>query len=201
MALQSYQTDQLELDGLKFDVERFYDHTSGAPWDEAEGHGPVSEWTVRDKRPGERVLSSDRSFYRYYDIAEATRIAKRDGWGLGDEARQALTKQLGRQPTQGQITAEAVQRDYAYLRGWCNNDWHYCGLVVSLLDINGDQTHTSESLWGVEDGFAVRDDSWIEEAATELAQQISKQVGSANDVTHLVENTARYRLDIARVRQ
>lgn len=52
-----------------------------APWKEHDGHGPVSEWTTRDKTPGELVLCSDYGSKRYYDYATACHIARRDGWG------------------------------------------------------------------------------------------------------------------------
>lgn len=68
----------------------------GAPWDEEAGHGPVSDWTTRDKRPGERVLSSDHGSKRFYDVAEANRIAKREGWGLSEAQRQALIARLAK---------------------------------------------------------------------------------------------------------
>jgi len=58
------------------------DGESGPPWEEADGHGPVTEWTSRPKNPGERILVEDGPFRRYYDIQEAVRIAKKDGWGF-----------------------------------------------------------------------------------------------------------------------
>src|SRR5690606_5719725 len=72
--------DNITLNGLTFSVSLEYDYVHRAPWEECDGHGPVSDWTSRDKLPGERVLRHDRGSYRYYDVAEATRIAKRDGW-------------------------------------------------------------------------------------------------------------------------
>jgi hypothetical protein len=60
-------------------IEPDYNHD--APWEECDGHGPVSDWTTRDKEPGELVLSEDRYSRRYYDFAEACRIARCDGWG------------------------------------------------------------------------------------------------------------------------
>jgi hypothetical protein len=57
------------------------DDTTGEPWKEHDGHGPITDWVTRAKRSGERILTQDGNSYRYYDVAEATRIAKRDGWG------------------------------------------------------------------------------------------------------------------------
>ncbi|VBG63485.1 hypothetical protein [Burkholderia pseudomallei] len=88
----------LTIDGTtyRFRINVENDDGKGAPWDEEDGHGPVSDWTTRDKRPGEWVLSSDHGSKRFYDVAEANRIAKRDGWGLSDAQRQALIARLAK---------------------------------------------------------------------------------------------------------
>lgn len=57
------------------------DDSHSAPWKECDGHGPVSDWTTRGKRPGEMVLNQDGRSKRYYDFAGACRIARRDGCG------------------------------------------------------------------------------------------------------------------------
>lgn len=72
-----------------------HDDDSDAPWDREDGHGPVSDWRKCDyagnvpKSPGELMLcDNDRSGMsghksaRFYDYAEACRIARRDGWGF-----------------------------------------------------------------------------------------------------------------------
>ncbi|MCW0163722.1 hypothetical protein OIV56_13400 [Burkholderia pseudomallei] len=88
----------LTIDGTtyRFRINVENDDGKGAPWDEEDGHGPVSDWTTRDKRPSEWVLSSDHGSKRFYDVAEANRIAKRDGWGLSDAQRQALIARLAK---------------------------------------------------------------------------------------------------------
>ena len=114
-----FDGDTFTHDGHTFIVS--VDH--GAPWKEEDGHGPVSEWTSRDKKPGEWVLSSDRGSKRFYDAAEATRIAKRDSWGLTDEEKAKLATKLGRTATKGEVTAEAVRLDFEHLRGWANDKY------------------------------------------------------------------------------
>lgn len=69
-------------EGQSFRVTVEHDADHDAPWDNEDGHGPVSEWTTRDKAPGELVLCEDGRSKRYYDFAEACRIARRDGWGF-----------------------------------------------------------------------------------------------------------------------
>lgn len=165
----------IEVNGLKFRVAIEPDGDMGPPWKEHEGHGPVSDWTSRDKRPGERVLNRDGRMYRYYDWAEAVRIAKRDEWGIGDAARTELARKLGREPTQREVTAAAVDADFDRLRAWCNDEWYWCGVVVTLLDVNGRPTDREESLWGIESDSP----DCHAEVAHELAESIAECVGDA----------------------
>lgn len=115
--------DDIELAGgyeVQVAVER--DDCLGAPWDECDGHGIVSEWTRRDKQPGEWVLCEDRGSRRFYDARESMTVARRDGWdaqpfGVG---------------TAGERAARAVRRDFEYLRAWCTDDWAYMIVTVTL---------------------------------------------------------------------
>lgn len=120
------------------------DDSMGEPWKEHDGHGIVSEWTRRDKRPGERVLAEDRGSYRYYDFAESVRIARRDGWGA-EEGK-----------TLRERAALAAERDFARLKAWCNDEWGWVGVVVEIERPDGWRMATS--LWGIEsDGDYWRD--------------------------------------------
>ncbi|WP_213303496.1 hypothetical protein [Paraburkholderia sacchari] len=190
------QEFDIEAGGYPFRVRVEADEFMGAPWEEHDGHGVVSGWTTRDKHPGEIVLCMDRRSRRYYDVQASMKIARRDGWGLCDEDRAALIKSLaapgivmrgpnrgmyrpGRAPskplTRGEITAEAVRRDFGYLRRWCNDDWHWVGVVVELLDGDGEVVddrvgNISDSLWGIESEA----DDTLREAAQGLAEELAR---------------------------
>ncbi len=132
------------------------------PWKWSGGCGEVSEWVRRDKRPGERVLMSDRGSYRYYDVQATMRVARRDGWGLspGDKAR--LAGRLGRPVetlTAGEVCAAAVEADFERLRAWCNGDWEY--VCIRVTDDEGESAY----LGGVESDCH----DFIMECARELA--------------------------------
>lgn len=162
----TYQSDVITHRGHTFRVDRVYDQDLGEPWKEHDGHGIVSDWTTRDKRPGERVLRSDRGSKRYYDFAETVKIALKDGWST-EKARQ--TPDLSKK----QIAAMAVEADFEYLRGWCNGEWHWCGLIVTLLeeDEDGEDVEVAgmtESLWGMESNC----EQYLQSTAKELAEQI-----------------------------
>ena len=88
-----FDGDRVTLpDGWYVEFKSEYDQDSGPPWEECDGHGPISDWVQRDKHAGERVLWSDGFVRRLYDFAEAMKIAKRDRWGLNDAELAKLTK-------------------------------------------------------------------------------------------------------------
>ena len=172
--------DRITIKGLTFKVETEHDSDMRAPWDENEGYGPVSEWRHdRRKRAGERVLSQGRGSYRFYDMAEAMKIAKRDGWGLSDEKRAKLATKMGRAPTRAEVIAESVEQDFDYLRRWGNDDWWWMGVVVTLLDTEGNETLQQESLWGLDSDS----EDYAEECAQDLAQRIADAIGRKKIIT------------------
>lgn len=113
---------EFEYEGQKFRAELFHDEDMGAPWDEHDGHGTVSDWTSRDKAPGEMVLAQDRQLKRYYDFREAVRIAKRDGWNA---------QPYRDNETPGQRAAKAALADFRYLQDWCEDRWMWVYLKVT----------------------------------------------------------------------
>jgi hypothetical protein len=154
--------DIIELNGRNYTVTTEYDDCMGAPWDEHDGHGIVSDWVTRDKYAGEWILSEDRHSKRFYDYAGTMKKAKAEGWGLGPGRIAALTAKLGRAPTKGEITAEAVRFDFEYLQGWANDEWHWAYVKVTGPDGEYDTCG----------GFSDEDDDGIMECAQDLAAQL-----------------------------
>lgn len=179
--------------GHTFIVSIEDDGDQGYPWANSDGHGPVTDWLTRDKKPGERVLYADRNSKRFYDVAEATRIAKREGWGLGDEGLQALIQRKeynwrnahnkGRlvklpplsgpmeKPTPGEITAQAVENDFEYLQSWCNDEWRYVGACVRHVSQDPDDRY-SYATWGIESNA----DDYLTVTAHELASECLRAI-------------------------
>ncbi len=181
--MTAYHTETIERDGLTFRVEHHYDHDSAEPWSQCDGHGPISDWERRDKRPGELILNSDHSSKRFYDFAEACRIARRDGWD---------TPPYG-QGTPRQRAARAAMADFKYLQAWCNDDWHYCGVTVELLD-EDDEPVDSASLWGIESNCA----EYLADVAQELAAELaSTAADSLKEHARQHSTTAASALDLA----
>lgn len=150
-----YDGDTFERGGHTFKVDHPYDDSSDAPWERCDGHGPVSDWTRRDKRPGERILCTEGTSRRYYDWQAACKLARADGWNA--EPYDAPNR-----------IERAVTADFKFLQDWCEDRWQYVGVVVTLLDADGGKTRAQESLWGIE---SIAYD-YLAETAHELADQI-----------------------------
>ncbi len=151
--------DTFEHNDHKFRVTFRLDDDTTPPWKREDGHGPVSDWTRRTKAPGEMVLCADRGSHRYYNFAEAVRIARRDGW---DAEPYSATE------TRGQRARKAAMADFERLRRWCADQWSYIGVLVHLLDDEGDNTNEFESVWSVESDAG----EYLTELARDLADEI-----------------------------
>lgn len=142
-------------------LESDCDH--GAPRDEECGHGPVSGWTARDKRPGEFVLSEDRRgrAKRYYDFQAACRIARAERWDAPPY----------RTGTAKQRAARAALADFKHLRAWCNDEWRYVGVIVAPVCLCCDEIKADDSLsvWGIEDSAT----DYLAETALDLADELA----------------------------
>ncbi len=159
-----YRTETRDHGAMTFRIEWFHDTDADAPWDREDGHGPVSGWTSDPKAPGQMVLCSDRRMHRYYNFAEAVKMARRDGWDV---------KPYGtRKP--GERAHEAAMADFNLMRQWCNDQWHYCGIVVTLLDADG-EPDVNASLWGIEDGLPSAPE-YHEEVIGELIHECLSQI-------------------------
>lgn len=151
-------------EGFDFTMEIVDDNDSRPPWKRGDGYGVVSEWRTYHrggnitKRPWERVLHRDGCSYRLYDMRASRAKAIKEGWGIAES--DGLTRK--------QIIAAAVEKDFQFHRGWCNNTWCYVGVVVAHAADAGYNDSTTASLWGIESNAAER----IEEVKLELANEL-----------------------------
>lgn len=138
--------------GKKYIVQVETDYDFGAPETEHDCHGPVveldfdpsdeehvndyieanteedstEELEERARMASMRVLGRYSYRYagqrKYYDVWEALKKAKKEwGFATDEDAR------------------EAVEKDFAYLDGWYNDDWHWCTVFVYATDENGEK--------------------------------------------------------------
>lgn len=165
-----FDGDTFQHGGRLFRFDSQPDDDNSAPWEREDGRGIVAAHPCGySKKAGERVLHYDRSQTLYFDMKGTTAKAKAEGWGLSDAERAKLAAKLGRQPTQGEVTAAAVEQEYEYLRRWCADLWSYIGVVVTHLPEGEDGPDgDSESVWGVDSDST----DYVEETAHDLAGAI-----------------------------
>jgi hypothetical protein len=145
--IPAYAPETIELgDGSTVKIEVIRDEDMGPPWDEVDGYGEVIGWTADPKDPGWMVLAKDGRSRLYYNFQGAVEKARREEWGAeGKTARERA--------------ARAAMEDFRRMRAWCDNEWEWVGVVVTLTRPDGSEVR--DSLWGIEsDG-----DCWREVAA------------------------------------
>jgi hypothetical protein len=198
----TYGTDTREAPcGTRYRVDWTYDYDHDAPEEESDGHGvvvelvedpadymdqfdeddePDMEEVIRHKMM--RRLSGYRHTHRhgqvkYYDVWETMKRAAAEGWGVDNP--------VGLSPEE--IIDAAIEADFDYLHGWYNDDWHWCGITVTLLaedeDGNDEDTEWDISLWGANS----EDDAHHEEMITELLADV---LGRRAEATTVITATA-----------
>ena len=185
----TYNTETREIDGREYRIDWDYDDTYGRPERESDGHGvcvdinfdPATFGEDHDPEDGEldmeevvrhklmRVLSRafrNGGYWRVYDVWETLKLAKADGWrDLKWEAEHPNA-------TEEEKLMAAVDADFNYLQVWYDDDWHWCGITVILLDEEGDPTGDEASLWGL----CSDDAEYHEEVIKDLVGEIQRQV-------------------------
>lgn len=184
---------EFEYKGRRFRVTLEFDHDAGPPQAECEGHGVVTHqsetWAHRHSSdPDDMELASDlhalediddetlaaaslvreltcgrRSHDRlWYDVLRTLQLAEAEGWGM-DPAWHAEHPDA----TPAEIRMAAVEKDFAYLSGWYNDDWYYVGVVVTLLDADGCEQE-DVSCWRFESTDTEGQNEYVRDAVEEL---------------------------------
>ncbi len=156
--------ETITVQGRDFAVMVEPDDGMRAPWEEHDGHGIVSEWTSRDKRAGERVLSQDRGSFRYYNVAATMRKARAEGWG---------SNQPG---SVRERAAKAVEADFDYCQRWANGDWSWAVLIVAPLIADDTPDPDNYDVLGGVESFA-----WEEIARTMAEDMIAAERHEATE--------------------
>ena len=137
------------------------------PWQYCDNEADlVSDWTRRDKKPGEFVLNNDRIFKRFFDYQAACKYALKNQWG----SRDALPGD-----TKKQIASKAALNLFNYWRSWCDDEWTYRYVEITLINPDTNQeTDFIESCGGIED-LNNYDQDWINENAVILINNFKNQ--------------------------
>jgi hypothetical protein len=197
--LAPYNTEIIDvpLQGWKLKVEHYSASDMGAPWDEHDGHGPVRvDHSARSrsyhssgtgKKPGEVEIHYEDGVSYFYDVVGALKKAREELWGLNPEAMAKLKEKVS-DPTMGQILAEAVKQDMAYLEGWLSGRWWWVDLKVTVHDCPAEYLPYKDT----EDGefccgFESSSDDYLRESALELGDYVIKRMQTAKEAAELAE--------------
>ena len=141
---QPFDTETVTFGDVTVLIEYFVDDTyRPEPWDEYDGN--VEFWPVRgshEKKPSERYLTKDRFNAWVYDIRDAHDKAIRESWCTGCDWVKGLTRR--------QIATRAVEENVSFWRAYLDGDWFYAGVVITVLDKDGEKTEHADSCWGFE---------------------------------------------------
>lgn len=156
-----------DTSGQAFRIEHHFDSDMEPPWANSDGHGIVTDWVRRAKRPGELILNSDgRGFFRYYDFQATIKIARRDHWNSWNMLQGAKER--------GDELVRAVMMDYQYLRDWCHDKWHYMGIEVFPLTPDGDELRSKRNaMWGIE---SEGDPAYVNEVEVDLLRECGAEL-------------------------
>lgn len=164
MFTSGFKDDVTEGDSITCEVDGFTivatverDEDSGPPWKSCDGWGVVSGWRRKDsKRPGERIINEDRGWCRFYDWEASIRQAKAEGWCQDIPG------------TLGERAAAACEKDFALLKAWCDDEWWYCGIVLSISVKGIPLDEHAASLWGIDCNVPDSDNKYLLEVANDL---------------------------------
>jgi hypothetical protein len=146
MSNDSYHTETYTHKcGKTYDVRWYYDYDFGSPLDNGDGYGVTErlDWNPTNEEQLEqhlldyepeleeetrlrlmRKLDSAASRWDkglYYDVLSSLHKAKTE-WGIDDPVK----------------AMEAVEKDFAHLKGWYDDDWHFLTLGVAPIDEDGE---------------------------------------------------------------
>jgi len=75
-------------------------------------------------------------------------------------------------PSDAAYAAAAAERDFAALKAWCEDEWRYYGVSVTIeragVELVGDYAH---ALWGIEGNYPGSDNSYFTDVANDLLDE------------------------------
>ena len=159
-------TTYQKINGYNFIIVNELDDNI-APWGYCDNEADlVSDWTQRDKKPGEMILNTHRRFKRFFDYQAACKYALKYQWG----SRDALPGD-----TKKQIASKAALNLFNYWRSWFDDEWTYRYVEITLINPDTNQeTDFIESCGGIED-LNDYDQDWIKENAAVLIESFKTQ--------------------------
>ncbi len=160
--METYQI----INGYEFKIINELDDEF-TPWEFCDNEADlITDWTRRDKKPGEMVLCKDHGYNRFFDYQKACKFALKEQWG----SRNSLPTD-----TKKQIASKAALNLFNYWRSWCHDEWAYRYISITLIDPDTNlETDFMDSCGCIED-LNNYDQDWINENADVLIESFKNQ--------------------------
>jgi hypothetical protein len=170
--------------GKTYNVRWYYDYDFGSPLDNGDGYGVTErlDWNPTNEEQLEqhlldyepeieeetrlrlmRRLSGPSNRYDsglYYDVLSSLHKAKTE-WGIDDPVE----------------AMKAVEKDFAHLKGWYDDDWHWLTCSVAAIDEDGEIIEHDREYCGGYESTMVDDPeqrACVVEAIEDLIWQIDR---------------------------
>ena len=130
--------------GKSYHVCWYYDYDMGSPLENGDGYGVTErmDWNPTDEEQLEQHIADEEP-----ELEEETRLrlmqqlsrpSNRYDSGLYYDVLSSLHKAKTEWGVAPEHCMEVVEKDYAYLKGWYDDDWHWLTVGVAPLDEDGE---------------------------------------------------------------
>lgn len=88
--------------------------------------------------------------------------------------REVYAEMRASYPSARAYAAAAARADYEFLRAWCNDEWSYCGVIVTAYRNRIELGRAS--LWGIESNAG----EYLRDVANELLEEALEEARASN---------------------
>jgi hypothetical protein len=169
--------------GKKYHVCWYYDHDMGSPLENGDGYGVTErlDWNPTNEEQLEQHLLDEEP-----ELEEETRLRLmrvvhraegRYAKGLYYDVLSSLHKAQTEWGVAPDRCMEVVEKDYAYLKGWYDDEWHYLTLGVAPIDEDGEVLDHDREYCGGYETLMIHDPehkSDVKSAIEDLIWQIDR---------------------------
>lgn len=166
MSKDIYQSETYEhKNGLKYHVCWYYDHDSQSPLEWSDCHGVTErmDWNPTNAEQLEQhIADNDCEVEEVARLTMMRQLARPSNWRDSGLYYDVLTSLHYAKTEWGCNTHEecvaAVERDFAYLKGWYNNDWFWLTIGVAPVDEDGEPIEDEREYCGGYESTILNDD-------------------------------------------
>jgi hypothetical protein len=174
-----HQETYAHKNGKSYHVCWYYDHDYGSPLENGDGYGETvrMDWNPTNEEQLEQHLLDNEPELeeetRLRLMRVLTRASNRYDAGLYYDVLSSLHKAKTEWGVAPERCMEVVEKDFKYLKGWYDDDWHWLTVGVAPLDEDGEPMEDHREYCGGYESTILNDD---EENRKYKAEVINDQI-------------------------